>query len=174
VSRVPVLPDLLRPGLKLVIVGTAAGRASAKQGLYYAGRGNRFWRVLHEVGLTAFELRPKDCKRLLHYGIGLTDLAKYASGMDAELPAGCFDAERLRRTIERLSPGMVAFNGKKAAEIFLGVPSAKLKYGRQRERIGGTAVYICPQTSAANVHWSQKPWLDLAREVAGLSDASRV
>ena len=94
----PILPDLLSPGLKLVIVGTAAGRASAKEGFYYAGKGNRFWRVLHEVGLTPIELQPAECGRLLHYGIGLTDLAKYASGMDADLPKGCFDTEQLRRS----------------------------------------------------------------------------
>jgi TDG/mug DNA glycosylase family protein len=162
----PILPDLLGPGVKLVIVGTAAGRASAKQGFYYAGKGNRFWRVLHEVGLTAIELQPHECGRLLHYGIGLTDLAKHACGMDADLPKGCFDTKQLRRAIETLSPDVVAFNGKKAASIFFGVPSSKLLYGRHRDRIGGTAVYICPQTSAANAHWSQKPWLDLARDMA--------
>jgi double-stranded uracil-DNA glycosylase len=172
-SKVSVLPDLLRPGLKLVIVGTAAGEASAIKGFYYAGRGNRFWRVLHEVGLTATELGPKDCERLLHYGIGLTDLAKDVSGMDAELPADCFDTVRLRRMIERLSPGVVAFNGKKAAAIFFGIKkSSKLEYGRQRDRIGGTAIYICPSTSAAaKAHWSQKPWLDLARDVVRVSAA---
>lgn len=38
----PVLPDLLRPGLRVVFCGTAAGAASALSGAYYAGRGNRF------------------------------------------------------------------------------------------------------------------------------------
>src|SRR2546427_10087333 len=45
------LPDLLAPSLRVVFVGTAAGRESAAK-CYYAGRGNRFWRTLHEVGLT--------------------------------------------------------------------------------------------------------------------------
>ena len=57
-----------------MIVGTAAGRVSARRGLYYAG--NRFWRTLHEVGLTPIELRPGEHGKLLDYGIGLTDLAK--------------------------------------------------------------------------------------------------
>jgi TDG/mug DNA glycosylase family protein len=59
------LPDLLRPGLRLVICGTAAGRTSAAQRAYYAGRGNKFWRVLHEVGLTVTEFRPRDYALLL-------------------------------------------------------------------------------------------------------------
>jgi TDG/mug DNA glycosylase family protein len=86
--------------------------------------------------------------------------------MDAGLLPGCFDTEPLRRMIETLSPDVIAFNGKKAASIFFRVKGSKLEYGRQRDRIGGTAIYICPQTSAANAHWSQKPWLDLARDIA--------
>ena len=69
-----ILPDLLANNLELVIVGTAAGRVSGRRGLYYAG--NRFWRTLHEVGLTPIELRPGEHGKLLDYGIGLTDLAK--------------------------------------------------------------------------------------------------
>ncbi|SHJ12999.1 uracil-DNA glycosylase family protein [Propionispora hippei] len=47
-----ILPDVLRPNLKLVICGTAAAEHSAKLGSYYAGENNRFWRILHETGLT--------------------------------------------------------------------------------------------------------------------------
>jgi double-stranded uracil-DNA glycosylase len=163
-----ILPDLLRPGLDLIVVGTAAGRASAKLGLYYAGRGNRFWRVLHEAKLTPIELKADDCRRLIEYRIGLTDLAKHASGMDQDLPANCFDPVRLRRTIEALSPIILAFNGKKAAGAFFGVGTAKLTYGRQKERIGKTTIYVCPQTSAANAHWSPDPWHKLARDLRAL------
>jgi TDG/mug DNA glycosylase family protein len=78
--------DLLRPGLRLVICGTAAGETSAKLGAYYARPGNKFWRVLHEVGLTPDRaLFPSEFRELLTYGIGLTDLAKGVSGMDHTL-----------------------------------------------------------------------------------------
>ena len=43
------------------------------------GPGNRFWRTLHEVGLTPTELRPDEYARLLNHGIGLTDLARAPS-----------------------------------------------------------------------------------------------
>ena len=75
-----ILPDLLANNLDLVIVGTAAGRVSARRGLYYAGPGNRFWRKLREVGLTPIELRPDEYAKLLGHGIGLPDLAKGACG----------------------------------------------------------------------------------------------
>lgn len=66
----PVLPDILRPGLRLIVCGTAAGRAWAARKAYYAGRGNRFWEVIHRVGLTPELLSPEDCPTLLQYGIG--------------------------------------------------------------------------------------------------------
>jgi hypothetical protein len=43
-----VLPDLLAPGLRLVVCGSAAGVRSAQLGQYYAGRGNKLWRTLAE------------------------------------------------------------------------------------------------------------------------------
>lgn len=46
------LPDQLGKHLRLVFVGTAAGQRSADLGHYYAGRGNRFWPTIHEVGIT--------------------------------------------------------------------------------------------------------------------------
>ena len=76
------LPDSLRPGLQLVFVGTAAGRYSAEVGAYYAHPGNRFWRTLHEVGLTPRLYRPEEYRSLLDLGIGFTDVAKRAAGMD--------------------------------------------------------------------------------------------
>jgi TDG/mug DNA glycosylase family protein len=85
--------------------------------------------------------------------------------MDQNLPANCFDPARLRRVIEAASPVILAFNGKKAAAAFFGVRTSKLAYGRQLERIGRTTIYICPQTSAANAHWSPEPWHDLARDL---------
>jgi TDG/mug DNA glycosylase family protein len=84
------LPDLLAGNLKLVIVGTAAGPTSARKRLYYAGPGNRFYRTLHEVGLTPIELPPSDYAKLLDYGIGLTDLAKGTSGPDRKPEAWRF------------------------------------------------------------------------------------
>jgi hypothetical protein len=90
--------------------------------------------------------------------------------MDRELPAGCFDPARLRRTIEAVPPIILAFNGKTAASVFFGVRSSKLAYGRQSERIGRTMIYVCPQTSGANAHWSADPWHALARDLRALRE----
>ena len=80
-----VLPDVLKPGLRVVFCGTAVGSKSARAGAYYAGRGNQFWSVLYRVGLTPRQLEPQEFRLLLQYGIGLTDLAKRRSGSDGVL-----------------------------------------------------------------------------------------
>ena len=57
------LPDVVLPGLKVVFCGTAAGTRSAQVGAYYAGRGNKFWRTLFQVGLTPRPLDPHEFVR---------------------------------------------------------------------------------------------------------------
>jgi double-stranded uracil-DNA glycosylase len=159
---ISILPDLLANNLNLVIVGLAAGRASANRQLYYAGPGNRFWRTLYEVGLTPVELRPDDYPKLLDYGIGLTDLEKGACGADSNLKPADFDRLRLRAVIKTRSPRLLAFNGKTTAAHYFDVPTKQIKLGRQPDAIGRTAIYICCSTSPANGHWSREAWEDLA------------
>ena len=77
---------MLRPGLRVVLCGSAAGRISAERGLPYAGPGNKFWWILERAGLTPRLLTPPDFRELADHGVGLTDLCKTASGADASLP----------------------------------------------------------------------------------------
>jgi TDG/mug DNA glycosylase family protein len=157
----PMLPELLRPEARLVVCGTA-GRASIAR---YAERGNRFWHVLYEVGLTATVLQPGDYTLLLENGIALTDLAQYSAGMDAVLPSNALYAARLRDVVEAIKPRALAFNGKNTASMFYRAGTHRLSYGRQSERIGETAVYVLPSTAATSGFWSIEPWRGLAREL---------
>jgi TDG/mug DNA glycosylase family protein len=163
-----LLDDLLRPGLRLVICGTAAGERSAKLGAYYAGAGNKFWRTLHEMSLTPDRvLIPSECRELLSYGIGLTDLAKGVSGMDHTLMRHAFDPARFGLAIAQFAPCALAFNGKKAASVYLARPTKLIGYGRQAERIAQTALYVLPSTSgAASGAWSIELWRRLAADLA--------
>ncbi|MCE5232466.1 MAG: mismatch-specific DNA-glycosylase [Mizugakiibacter sp.] len=161
-ARTPrhVLPDLLQPGLELVFCGTAAGRASAEAGAYYAHPGNFFWRTLHAVGLTSRRLAPQEFPSLLDYGIGLTDLAKRHYGNDDELPDGAFDVLALRRKIARHAPRYVAFTSKNAAQAYCG---HAVRYGAQDWRIAATAVFVLPSPSGqARRFWDPAPWRALA------------
>lgn len=160
-----MLPDLLAPNLKLVVCGSAAGAASAARGLYYAGPGNKFWRTLAETGLTHRLFSPEEYRELLGCGIGLTDVVKGQSGADAAIDFGGADAAGLRQKVLRYAPRVLAFNGKKAAGVFL--ERSRVEYGIQGERIGGTAVFVAPSTSGlAQRWWDAGVWGVLARVVA--------
>lgn len=159
-----MLEDLLAPGLRLVVCGTAAGAVSASKGHYYAGPGNRFWPTLHEVGLTPRRLMPREYRELLSFGIGLTDVVKGQAGSDAAIDFGQYDPDSLRDKITRLKPAVLAFNGKKAAQVFLDRP--RVATGLLPDTIGDTQLFIAPSTSgAASGFWSIEEWWELARLV---------
>lgn len=160
----PVLPDILDHGLKVVFCGSAVGAKSAEVGAYYAGPGNRFWPILLETGLTPRLLAPEEFASVREFGIGLTDMAKDASGADSSLPRDADDPEALRAKIARFQPRALAFNGKRAAKVFFG--RAGIEIGRQPESIGPTAIFVLPSTSGmATRYWDQSPWFELAEFV---------
>lgn len=157
---VDILPDVLAPGLRVIFCGSAAGQRSAAAGAYYAGPGNRFWPILHEIGLTPSLLAARQYPEVLALGIGLTDLAKGQAGADHQIADAAYNPQRLSRLIRRLQPGALAFNGKRAAQLFFG---GQIGYGVQRELLGQTTVFVLPSTSgAARRFWDEGPWRELA------------
>ena len=156
-----VLPDVLGPGLSIVFCGSAAGAASARAGAYYAGPGNRFWPTLYRVGLTPRLLAPAEFHTVRRYGIGLTDLCKTESGADSGLSGEADDTAALAAKIARYRPAVLAFNGKRAARVFLDY--ATIDYGEQPRRIGETEIHVLPSTSgAARRWWDEAFWRRVA------------
>jgi TDG/mug DNA glycosylase family protein len=164
-----ILPDILAPGLRLVVCGSAAGTVSALAGAYYAGPGNQFWGMLHRTGLTPSLIRPADFRTVIGHGIGLTDIVKNAYGADTQLRAGDFDRDGLRLRIETYRPAILAFNGKRAASAFFGRP---VDYGRQSGAdIGTTHIFVAPSTSgAARKFWDEALWRQVAVAALGSVD----
>jgi TDG/mug DNA glycosylase family protein len=163
----------LAPGLRLVVCGSAAGTRSAELGAYYAGPGNQFWGMLHRVGLTPRLLRPAEFRGVAEYGIGLTDIVKKSFGADSSLRPGDFDRDALRQRIEIYQPGVLAFNGKRAASAFFG---GSVAYGYQRgQDVGTTRIYVAPSTSgAARGFWDEDLWRLVAEAVDQGSTADRI
>jgi TDG/mug DNA glycosylase family protein len=160
------LPDQLRAGLRLVFVGTAASTRSATVGHYYAHPGNRFWRALHEAGITSRRHQPNEFGALLDLGIGFTDLSKSGAGMDHEIARQSFDVAGFRSKIETYRPRTVAFTSKKAASLFYDKPTITLSLGRQQTMDGFPAVFVLSSPSgAASGHWTLQPWCELAEWV---------
>ncbi|HEX4634902.1 MAG TPA: mismatch-specific DNA-glycosylase [Rhizomicrobium sp.] len=163
------MPDRLRPGLKLVFCGTAAGRQSALQQAYYAHGQNKFWTTLHRIGLTPSLLAPKDYEKLWELGIGLTDIAKHVYGMDHQLPGNALGPEAvaaLKARIRKAQPRILAFTSLNGGRKVMG---AAAMAGEQSEKLGETRVFILPSPSPlADNHWDIGPWRALARAVKQL------
>jgi TDG/mug DNA glycosylase family protein len=161
------LPDQLQPNLRLVFVGTAASERSAATGHYYAHPGNRFWRTLHETGLTPRLYQPHEFASLLALGIGFTDMCKQGAGMDhVALKAGV-DVAAFAAKIQLYRPRAVAFTSKKAASLFYGRPTSAIAFGQQPPRDGFPVTFVLASPSgAASGAWTLAPWLELAKHVA--------
>jgi TDG/mug DNA glycosylase family protein len=163
-----ILQDLLDESLQVVLCGSAASTASAAASAYYAHKQNKFWRILHETGLTAEQLQPRQYRELLKYGIGLTDLVKSHAGMDHQIPlavAAQIGRSRLLAAIVACRPKFLAFTSKTAGERFLG---GRKDYGEQIETIATTRIWILPSTSgAANGSWRPEIWHAFADRVRG-------
>ncbi|MBB6097042.1 TDG/mug DNA glycosylase family protein [Deinobacterium chartae] len=165
-----IVPDLLRENLRLVFCGTAPSRISARARAYYANPENKFWRTLHQVGLTPELVRPQDYARLLEWDIGLTDIAKRHSGVDAALPREAFAPLELTEKVLRYRPRTLAFTSKRAAAESLGTTTGKLPYGLLEDRrIGETRLWVLPSTSPlGHNHFSLEPWQALAEYIRAL------
>src|SRR3981189_3865263 len=143
------LPDHLRSGMRLVIVGCNPGDRSCRVGHYYAGRGNEFWPLLHDSGIVPELLDHRDDKRMIEFGIGLTDLVKRPTRGGDELRREEFAQGRilLAQKLEQYAPQVIAFNGKIAYESFSQRPCT---LGLQKERRDGAVVFVLPSTSGKN------------------------
>lgn len=157
-----LVPDLLASQLKLVFCGTAPSRASAAAVAYYAKPGNRFWPTLHAVGITPHRYSPREYPQLLTLGIGLTDLCKIHSGVDADLPDDAFDLGEFQKKMQNYQPRMIAFTSKNAAQSYLQAP---VQYGEQSTKLGDSRLFVLTSPSGlATRFFNIEIWRALADE----------
>lgn len=170
------LPDYLAPGLAVVFVGINPGLYSVEHGHYFARSTSRFWPAFSSSrlsrparhGLRADVLRPENDADLPRFGFGLTDVVKRPTANAAGL--GLCDFEQwVPRLIERLlcyRPRVACFHGVTAFRpvLTIGLKSARrATLGEQPERIETTRLYVVPNPSPANAHFTvrdQTTWYD--------------
>jgi TDG/mug DNA glycosylase family protein len=144
------LPDVVAPGLSVGFCGLNPGLRAAAAGHHFAGRGNRFWRVLHLAGFTPVEMRPEDDRNLLKFGLGVTSVIDRPTAGADELAREEFVAAAagFQCWVRRQAPGCVAFLGKAA---YAGMTNRQiLDWGRQDEPFGGAVAWLLPNPSGRN------------------------
>jgi TDG/mug DNA glycosylase family protein len=150
------VPDVIRPGLTVLFCGINPGLYTAAVGHHFARPGNRFWPALHLGGFTPRVFSPYEEQELLTLGIGITNMVDRATATadqltNEELIAG---AGPLTRKVKRYKPTFAAFVGMGAFRVAFGRPTARV--GEQPDRIGETRVWLLPNPSGLNAHYTVK------------------
>ncbi|WAL65711.1 G/U mismatch-specific DNA glycosylase [Amycolatopsis cynarae] len=163
------IPDVIAPGLAVLFCGINPSLYSGATGYHFARPGNRFWGALHGGGFTPRRLDPSEQDELPRYGLGITNLVGRATARadeltEAELREG---AVTLTRKVERYRPRYLAVVGITAYRTAFGHPKAAL--GPRPEKIAGTPLWVLPNPSGLNAHWTAatlaKAFAELHREV---------
>ncbi|MFG2055988.1 G/U mismatch-specific DNA glycosylase [Micromonospora sp. NPDC048930] len=149
-----LLPDVIAPGLDVLFVGINPGLWSAATGWHFARPGNRFWPALHRGGFTPRQLHPSEQDELPALGLGITNLVARASARAEELSAEelVAGAQALAGKAERYRPCWVAVVGVTAYRI--GFARPKAGFGPQPERLGPARLWVLPNPSGLNAHFT--------------------
>jgi TDG/mug DNA glycosylase family protein len=168
-ARDRTIPDIIAPGLRVLFAGINPGLYSAATGYHFARPGNRFWPALHQSGFTPRQLRPSEQDELLGLGLGITNVAPRATARAAELSAAELraGAQVLTAKVTEFGPAWLAVVGVTAYRTAFGPVDAVV--GPQPDRIGPTRLWVLPNPSGLNAHWSPA---QLADAFAQLRDAA--
>jgi double-stranded uracil-DNA glycosylase len=158
------VPDLIAPGLQLLFCGINPGLYSAWARHHFARPGNRFWPALFASGFTDRLLRPEEEEELLAAGYGITNLVERAT-----VGSGDLSPEELRvggrlfkRKVMKYRPRAVAVLGVSAYRLAFERPAATV--GPQPEPMGDTLVWVLPNPSGLNAHFTPKVLAQVFRE----------
>jgi TDG/mug DNA glycosylase family protein len=154
VWRVQALPDLISDGLKVLFCGINPGLMSAETGHHFARPGNRFWPALHLSGFTPRQLQPAEQAELLTYRLGITNVVDRPSARADELTRAEYIAggENLVEKVLQYQPEWLAVVGVTAYRDAFAERTAQI--GRQERLIGATRVWILPNPSGLNAHYT--------------------
>jgi double-stranded uracil-DNA glycosylase len=156
-ARDRTIPDVLpEPGapFRVLFCGINPGLYSAATGWHFARPGNRFWPALQLSGFTPRRLAPSEQDLLPGFGLGITNLVARATAQASELGPAELKAgrEHLAALAGRYRPRIVAIAGVTAYRTAFGQPHAST--GPQPDSLGPARVWVVPNPSGLNAHWS--------------------
>jgi double-stranded uracil-DNA glycosylase len=148
------VPDVLADGLDVLFCGINPGLLTAATGHHFARPGNRFWPALHASGFTPRRLAPAEQETLLEYRLGITNVvARATARADALTPEELREGGQvLTATVLRCAPRWLAVAGVTAYRSAFGERTARI--GRQERTIGATRIWVLPNPSGLNAHWT--------------------
>ncbi|RXV71886.1 G/U mismatch-specific DNA glycosylase [Burkholderia stabilis] len=159
------LPDLIAPHLDVLFCGINPGLTAAATGHHFAGRSNRFWRVIHLAGFTPMEISPQDDRSILRYGCGLTAVVKRPTASADQLSRVEFiaAAAAFEQKVARYGPRVVAFLGKAAYSALSG--QREVAWGLQPAHMQRASVWVLPNPSGRNLAFGLDDLVDAYRQL---------
>ncbi|WP_233838384.1 G/U mismatch-specific DNA glycosylase [Paraburkholderia sp. ZP32-5] len=167
------LRDVIAPGLSILFCGINPGLSAASTGHHFAGRGNRFWKVLHRAGYTSEEFRPENDRQLLTFGYGLTAAVARPTASASQLSRAEIQAAaaQLEQKVRQYAPRFIAFLGKMALAEISG--RRDIEWGLQADNFGGARAWVLPNPSGLNRSFSLDALVSAYRELRIAADSMR-
>ncbi len=164
------LPDIIAGHLQVLFCGINPGMTAAATGHHFAGRSNRFWRVMHLAGFTLEEISPQQDRAILQYGCGITSVVKRPTASADQLSPAEFTAAaaQFQQKIARYAPRVVAFLGKAAYAGLSG--QREIAWGLQPTRMEGAVVWILPNPSGRNRAFALDRLVESYRQLSAYID----
>jgi len=165
-----IVPDVIRPGLRILFSGINPGLYTAAVGHHFARPGNRFWPALFAAGFTDRLLSPFEEDELLTSGYGITNVVMRTTATANQLtPEEVREGgKQLRSKVKRYRPRILAILGLGAYRTAWEKPGAVI--GRQEEKIAETLIWVLPNPSGLNAHYQAKDLARLFKELKVAAD----
>jgi TDG/mug DNA glycosylase family protein len=165
-----IVNDLIAPGLKVLLVGINPGLYSGATGYHFARPGNRFWPALHLAGITPRQLHPSEEAELLKLGYGITAMVRRATATAQELRPEEYraGARILEGKVHTYRPKLVCVLGIGAYRTGFSRPKAQL--GLQEETLAGVPLWLLPNPSGLNAHFTVEDFGRMLAEVRAAAE----
>ncbi|MBM7662511.1 TDG/mug DNA glycosylase family protein [Bacillus mesophilus] len=142
------IPDHLAHNLNIVFIGFNPSIRSGETGNHFSNPSNRFWKILHESGITPRLYTTNEDRDLLKLGYGLTNIVERPTKEALEITKEEYEEGRqlLKQKLSKYKPKVACYVGKGVYQEFS--KQKKIKWGAQPESmVEGVIDFVAPSSS---------------------------
>ncbi|MEW9110185.1 G/U mismatch-specific DNA glycosylase [Cytobacillus gottheilii] len=140
--------DIICPDLDVLFIGFNPSIKSSETGHHFANRSNRFWKILHESGLTPYQYLPEQDQELLELNYGLTNIVARPTKAADEITKEEYNEGRLllAEKLQTYQPKIACYVGKGVYEQL--AKKKKIPWGIQETSVvPGIIDFVAPSSS---------------------------
>lgn len=160
------IPDHLAENMNILFVGFNPSLRSGETGHHYANPHNRFWKILHEAGLTERRYNAAEGSKLLaDHGYGFTNIVARPTRTAAEITKEEYrvGAALLKEKLRRYRPKVVCYVGKGVYEQLS--DQRDIPWGKQEQSIVSGAIDFVAPSSSGLVRMPLQEIIEIYRQI---------